>query len=216
MATNFKKLDYGEVIRTLTDNLGSVTKQQLTEIINKELIWMGSNFRCKEEILMRSIQREKKQSQYRTEATASGKDLIISPYSKQPDYNMIRCIWVLLDMLKEERVDISMIFKGKRPETMLYTTDNISYSFYFIDDNTIGTIPQSVKDAKYFEEMTERTRDHKFYVINIYVTDSIDIADEITRMNLDIPHMTAVIRKGASAVDKPIEVGYIKDGKRTK
>lgn len=210
------RIDNAKVLRILVDNLCTITKEQLAELVRKQLKRGHSQYEYQESILLTTIKREKKRGLYRTENILNGEDFIISPFGEKGNLSVIPCFWVLQDMFKDEYLNISNVFRGKNPETLSYSTDNITYSFYHITEDTLGILPKSIERANLYASLSANTRDVKYHLINIYVTDSVEIADLISEATKDLRCQIAITRTEKSPYEKPSEIAYIVDGKRVK
>lgn len=210
------KIDNTKVLNILMDNLCTCTKEQIAELAKKQLKRSHSAHKYEESILLNAIKREKKKGMYRVEDILNGKDFIISPFGEKGNLSIIPCFWVLQDMFKDEYLNISNCFKGKNPETMSYSTDNITYAFYYITEDTLGIIPKSIERAELYSSLSAKTRDIKYHLINIYVTDSIECADTITEATKGIRCQIAITKTEKSPYEKPLDIAYIVDGNRVK
>ena len=210
------RIDNAKIINTLMDNLCTCTKEQIAELIKKQLKRSHASVSFDEALLLRIINREKRKGMYRTEDFLNGKDFIISPYGEAGNLAIIPCFWVLQDMFKDEYISLTDVFRGKNPETMSYSTENITYSFYYMTEDTLGIMPKSIERAKVYASINEKTRNGKYHLINVYVTDSIEIADTLSEATKDIPCQIAVIKTDKSPYEKPTQIAYIANGKRVK
>lgn len=207
-------IDNGKIIRTLTDNLCCVTKQQIAEIVKMLIEHKQLKIEYREDILRSSIKRECRANSYRTEDILNGKDTIITPYGASTKINVLPCFWVLLDMMKGGYIDINNVFKGKHPETLSFSSENITYAFYYVTNETLGFLPKTIERANLYKSLGEKTRDTKYHLINVYVTDDLEVAHTISNMGLDIPYQIAVTKWEESPFEKPVDIAYIVDGER--
>ncbi len=210
------KIDHTKLILTLMDNLTTVTRNQIAELIKKQLKRGHSVYSYKEEILNNAIKKAKKNGLYRTEDILNGEDMILSPYGEKGNLSIIPCFWVLQDMFKDEYLNLNNVFKGKNPETLSYSVDNITYSFYYITEETLGLLPKSIERANLYASLSDKTRDVKYHLINVYVTDSIEVADTISQATKDFRCQIAVTKTEKSPYEKPVDIAYIVDGNRVK
>ena len=216
-----KKVSYPQLFQTALDNLGMVSKKQL-EIMAKSLIARDfPYFTFKTEIMDKAIENYiihsnslvTKQPIY-----GDNNDFLYTNGVTEPRYELIPCLWALFNYFPTEEVNAKYIFRGGDMETMIYNEKATRYVFYYISEDNLSKMPDTIKHSKYLNATAnlKESDEKKFKIVNFYVTDRVSTADEIEKFDIPYEYNLAVLKTGDYRFAQPEKVIFLKDGKRIK
>lgn len=216
-----RKVDYSQMFQDALDNLGMVSRKQL-ELMAESLISAEfPYFTLNKEVLARTVENYINHSNtivQKEQVHGDAEDIIYVNGVNKPRYEIIPCIWALYNFFPLKSINLHNIIRGNRDETIVYTVGTTRYVFYYINEENLAKMPETIKHSKYLNENAnlKETDAKKFKIISFYVTDRVFIADEIEKFNIPYEYNLAVLKTGDYRFAEPEKVIFMKNGERIK
>lgn len=216
-----KKLSYPKLFQETIDNLGLISKEQLKELANTLIAREFPYFKLDEEIMIHSIENYiAHQSGIINieELVGDEKDFLYTNGYNKPKYEIIPCLWALFSYFPKNMVNSKNIKRGVNSEVITYADKTTEYVFYYITEDNLATMRETIRHSKYLKSTTETrvTGEKEYKMVNVYVTDRVFVADEIEKFEIPYEYTIAVLKTGDLRFSKPEQIIFMKDGKRIK